>query len=602
MELTKLQSILLPDRQICAEDELYFRIKSAHYDEMGRKLVFQKYAHCKFNTYFNSFSLNKWIYYTKINSLYLKLNLKGEFVLRVFSSWLDDEEADSSLIFMEKIEASKECLIEVPISSIKDGSIYFELEALEKDCEFYGGEWCTSIEENEIGQSKIAVVICTYKREAYIKQNVDLINEQFYEHTNSSLKDELYIYIVDNGQTLNSQELANSNVQVIPNINAGGAGGFTRGMIAAYEDKEKYALTHILLMDDDVRVEPESIARTLNFLKLLKPEFADAFIGGSMVRLDKPSVIHESGALFGLRGFAPLKHNLDVKYWDNVLFNEIPETIHFFGWWYCAIPMSIDSKENLPLPLFIRLDDVEYGLRNMRHSITLNGILIWHEPFERRHNSMMEYYYVRNFLIIGASRNITNKTSKVIRLLLNKTIMNLLHYNYGECNQVFDAVEDFFKGLDWLIAQDPGTLHAQISSKTDKLQDVRELNFGFHIGQYYNSLNNRDRGLKRLFRLLTVNGYFLPANRHTIVTNDITQNRKRIINMYRAKRVMQYDITTNRGVVYKRSLSKAFSIMVRFFLISIKLMFNLQRKNDEYRKKLPSVQTKRFWTEFLKLE
>jgi galactofuranosylgalactofuranosylrhamnosyl-N-acetylglucosaminyl-diphospho-decaprenol beta-1,5/1,6-galactofuranosyltransferase len=606
MKFISLQGIILPDRRVCTENELYFRLDDkklnvAHYDVLGCKLIFSKYSRSAFDTYFNSFSFDKWKYHTRLNSLYLRLQCTGKFVVRITSSFLNDKQAVSSLICVEELTGGDEALIEVPVSKIKNGSLFFELQALEDNAEFHGGEWCTSVEEDQLNPSKIALVICTYNREEYVRQNVELINEQLLNRSAGSLKDDLYIYIVDNGRSLDVRKYDSLNIRVISNINAGGAGGFARGMLAAYEDQERHGLTHILLMDDDVRVEPESIARTLNLLKLTKTEFADAFIGGSMIRLDEPGVIFESGAVFGTKGYHALKSNLDVKRWENVLLNEVAEAINYFAWWYCVIPLSVGIEENLPLPIFMRLDDVEYGLRNMTYGITLNGISIWHEPFERRHTSTLEYYFVRNFMIVMAARDVRRPVTVAIGMLLRKIGLGLLHYDYDECDQIFDAMEDYYKGLDWLTAQDPEKLHARVSSRKAVFQDVRELDFDLGLREYFASLLFQDHGLKRLFRRMTFNGYILPANKDGVVTNDISHGRKRIGNMYRAKRVMQYDITSNRGVVFERSVPRALLIMLRFIVLSMELFFTLRFKNNEYRKKLPFVQTRYFWDDFLKI-
>ena len=39
------------------------------------------------------------------------------------------------------------------------------------------------------------------------------------------------------------------------------------------------------------------------------------------------------------------------------------------------------AGDNLPLPLFIKCDDAEYGLRNIRHITALNGVGLWHKGF-----------------------------------------------------------------------------------------------------------------------------------------------------------------------------------------------------------------------------
>ena len=48
--------------------------------------------------------------------------------------------------------------------------------------------------------------------------------------------------------------------------------------------------------------------------------------------------------------------------------------------------MSLDvvTRDNLPIPLFLHHDDIEYGIRNQAHGIAfLNGIGVWHKGFEQ---------------------------------------------------------------------------------------------------------------------------------------------------------------------------------------------------------------------------
>lgn len=75
----------------------------------------------------------------------------------------------------------------------------------------------------------------------------------------------------------------------------------------------------------------------------------------------------------------------------------------YAGWWFCCIPMKMIKQNGLPLPLFIRGDDVEFSLRNHAKFITMNGICIWHMGFTYKFNASMELYQVhRNSLILQA--------------------------------------------------------------------------------------------------------------------------------------------------------------------------------------------------------
>mgnify|MGYP006976954123 FL=1 len=112
-----------------------------------------------------------------------------------------------------------------------------------------------------------------------------------------------------------------------------------------------------------------------------------------MLRIDKPNMQVESGASWNAGDLISNKANLNMNVTWDCLFNEIEEYTEFNAWWYCCFPMDVVSEENLPLPIFIRGDDLEYGLRNMKHLILMNGICVWHEPFENKYSSFLILHY-----------------------------------------------------------------------------------------------------------------------------------------------------------------------------------------------------------------
>lgn len=54
-------------------------------------------------------------------------------------------------------------------------------------------------------------------------------------------------------------QLEDAKVHVVKNKNAGGAGGFTRGLIEILKRPDRGGITHALLMDDDVVVDTASM-------------------------------------------------------------------------------------------------------------------------------------------------------------------------------------------------------------------------------------------------------------------------------------------------------------------------------------------------------
>lgn len=75
---------------------------------------------------------------------------------------------------------------------------------------------------------RIAINICTYKREQYLTKNVAKLLASEFFNEGSSFYGGLHIFIVDNASEISLDE--NESVHLIYNKNNGGAGGFQRGL------------------------------------------------------------------------------------------------------------------------------------------------------------------------------------------------------------------------------------------------------------------------------------------------------------------------------------------------------------------------------------
>ena len=68
--------------------------------------------------------------------------------------------------------------------------------------------------------------------------------------------------------------------------NLGGSGGYSRIM---YEALKNTDCEHIIFMDDDIRIEPDSILRALAMKRFAK---SPTLVGGQMLNLQEPSHLH----------------------------------------------------------------------------------------------------------------------------------------------------------------------------------------------------------------------------------------------------------------------------------------------------------------------
>ena len=247
-----------------------------------------------------------------------------------------------------------------------------------------------------------------------------------------------------------------------------GAGGFTRGMIEALKDP---AFTHVILMDDDIILNPDVLRKTGYFLSAVKKEWQDAPLGGALIERDIPWKQFECGAFWNRGKIQGCGQNLDLRRKDSLLKNTEVQNWEYGGWWYCAIPVSAIREKGLPLPLFIHRDDIEYGIR-LGKLMTLNGIGVWHEAVIKKLPQMGEYYDIRNMAIVNAIHYDDWDSLQWKKFLTKWVAGNLLRGRYSYIYLNICAMMDFLKGEKWLEKTDGVEIHAKVAARVPKLEKM----------------------------------------------------------------------------------------------------------------------------------
>lgn len=604
----EIQKILFPQIGRCTEEELYFRMDSKFRESQEKvrtqflyekqRIDFEKQGKVLFDTYFNGLSIEKWVKYTNIDNVSLRLKISGKF--RVFL--INKEKVN--VIVSEKIVA--EYILEsvepqeftVPyIDGSNKGMYTFVLEALKKDSTFYGGAYVSDIDKDNIKYTKIGIGICTFKREAFIEKNIKILNEAILENECSPLHGHLEVFIADNGKSLDMERLKSDKIHIFPNRNLGGAGGFTRDIIEMSQNNDKYHITHTLLMDDDIVIEPEALVKTYMLLSLIKDEYKDAFIGGAMLRLDQQYKQVESGASWNGGNLNSLKSGLDLRFCEGCLYNETEEYTEFNAWWYCCFPIDIVRNDNLPLPIFIRGDDLEYGLRNMKKLILMNGICVWHEPFENKYSSFLEYYIMRNQLIDNSFHCEWYGKKQLKKTMFKHCIQEIMFYRYKNVDLYLQGIKDFLKGPQWLIEQDGEALHKKVMSEGYKGQNLDELPMGFSYPVYEASLRVNNTLKTKIKRNLTFNGIILPAKGDSIVSMSLVKSPQ----CYRKKRVMFYDEAAKKAFITERSLGKTVRYIAKTLSMLFEISLKLKKAQRAYREEGLKLRTLEFWKGYLEI-
>ncbi len=496
--------------------ELYIKLDQSFSLESltkNRQISLHQGSTLSFNTYFNSIYEQFYTKYTTVSSLYYLLKLEGDFEVSAYRETY--QESAKQLIYKEKMyqcQTSDYIKVLLPVlnQNQQAGRIYLEITCLSEQGLFTEGLVVTA--QEKLRDVSLGIIICTYKKEAYVKQTVNTILKDNF------LQDKKFqIFVVDNGKTLNKSDFEDSRVQLISNRNVGGSGGFTKGLIEALQEGVH---THFLFMDDDVELDSETIFRLFPLYEYAKQDFA---VAGSMLDLYKKHILYEAGSLYNKyfddegnlqhRPFTltGLKQNLDLRNPTSLNLLLLEESIDYGGFWFFSYSKEVVQSIGLPLPLFIKTDDLEFGLRineNLENGIVaFPSLAVWHEPFYAKKPVWDLYYEYRNRLIVHAIHS-SLEYLDTIKLFTRTLIYHLLIFDYNSAQMIVKGFEDYMQGPSFIRSHDPEILHSWIFefSKSHKSQTILT----------HSSLNSegsqitKAKKLQNLVSLLTLNGHFLP--------------------------------------------------------------------------------------------
>lgn len=603
----KIQNIVLPydiDANLQNYHELTVKGRNSKdmplcYDPKKQCHVLKKFNFASFMTYFNCLQTRRWKRFTNVQSFRLHLVVKGKLSAELYDIYRISSNCNLRLAKTEVHTAEEVSEITIDIPESRNPLFGFCITALE-DLEIYGGWYSALVEENDVHDVRISLVTTTFKKQEFIKNNIKMLKECVLN--NSELKDSIFVHIIDNERALDPEKLNCEGLKVYSNNNTGGAGGFTRGMIEALSlEKEP---THILLMDDDVMIIAESIFRTFYLLRILKEEFSGRFLSGAMFDYDirerqyeDIGFVHKKDASYG-----PLKPRLDMRLLSSLITNEFvsQENLEnaYAGWWYCCIPAEKIKENGLPLPVFVRGDDVEFSLRNKAEFLTLNGICIWHVGFAGKFNAAMELYQVhRNSFIISAASGICTDISFIDRI---RTLFwhNLTEFAYANAEQLLDSVEDFLKGPEFLETLNGEQSLREHSAKNEKLMPVSSIE-GYNVSQdpyEYKRLNI----IQKFIYVVTINGHLLPGfllrNTPSVIAFDwfFVPGKN-----FLRKRLIAVNKNDNTGCMRTISRKKCFELLKRYRQVMKNYSKNHIKTEKEYREKFSEMTSEKFWRNYL---
>lgn len=459
-------------------NSLYYLSNKTIIEQKDKSLRLIEEGEYDFTTYFNSLSVYKLSMYSKAVSFYLHIEIMGpgSEIERTYADNFSHNTQHTGEV--TKINQNQTWqTLDIPIIPGKEDVIEgFIIKTHSEDVKIRNCYWGVET-KSQPEKVKLALVTPTFKKEEYIERNISYLKANFFA---DDIGKNSYFFVIDNGRTLN-HTLEDKSISILPNPNVGGSGGFARGMLEVLKNKANF--THVLLMDDDVSLCAESIKRTINLISILKPEWQRSFISGAMLNFDIKDMQREDvGWVTPQGGCISQKPILRMSLTEDLVLNETLEPSEemkkntYAAWWYCAMPVKIIEENGLPLPIFVRGDDAEYGFRAKPKFITMNSICTWHKDFPTKYSAVIDRYYtLRNTLCAQLATGFAPH-SNFMAPLCGAVDLELHKFGYTNATFALEALEDFFRGPNFLANPALNKKRFdQLWRDTEKFVDLDEL-------------------------------------------------------------------------------------------------------------------------------
>ena len=416
-----------------------------------------------FATYFNAFPASYWRRWTICQSVVLRVELTGTGRVDLYRTKATGVRISvEGRQFVGTDDQPAVVELEVPLKSFEDGGwIWFDITTDTAVSLISGGWYAT---EPAPGTANIAVGIPTFNRPAdCVNALADLTADPLVDKVIGAVivPDQGVRKVRDHPDFPAAAAGLGNRLSIHNQPNLGGSGGYSRVM---YEALKNTDCQQILFMDDDIRIEPDSILRVLAMNRFAKTPM---LIGGQMLNLQEPSHLHIMGEVVNQSNFmwtaAPhAEYDHDFAEYPLSDKNERSALLHrridvdFNGWWTCMIPRQVAEELGQPLPLFIKWDDAEYGLRAGEHgypTVTLPGAAIWHMAWSDKDDAIdwQAYFHLRNRLVVAALHWDGDITG-LVRSHLKATLKHLACLEYSTVAIQNRAIDDFLAGPEHIFS------------------------------------------------------------------------------------------------------------------------------------------------------
>jgi galactofuranosylgalactofuranosylrhamnosyl-N-acetylglucosaminyl-diphospho-decaprenol beta-1,5/1,6-galactofuranosyltransferase len=460
-----------------------------------------------FATYFNAFPASYWQHWTSVREVTLVVRTTGPATILVYRS---TGTGVRQRIETREVDGDSEARFELTLDRYSDGGwIWFDIAAEERTAVFEGAEWVT--EQAPAREGKASIGVTTFNKPDYClwtlmsladaPEVLDLLDR---------------IFIIDQGDRKVAEQDGFGDVaaklgetlEIIDQENLGGSGGFARAMIETLARPES---AFVQLLDDDVRIEPESIRRSIIFARFTS---TPTIVGAHMFDLlDRPKlhawaeVVDESPFMWRTVQQDSMPHDFSIANLRQTPLLHMRLDSDYNGWWMCLIPVSVVREVGLPLPAFIKWDDAEYCLRAGEAgvpTVSMPGVALWHVSWVGKDDSVdwQAYFHARNRVVAALLHSRIRGGGTLLRHSRRVDLKHLMMMQYYPVALRHRALRDVLSGPDHMRANLASAMPAARSLATEFPETVIHKDTGVPL---------RSRRGRQVFKQARRNNYDNPT-------------------------------------------------------------------------------------------
>jgi galactofuranosylgalactofuranosylrhamnosyl-N-acetylglucosaminyl-diphospho-decaprenol beta-1,5/1,6-galactofuranosyltransferase len=433
-------------------------------------------ARVSFASYFNAFPASYWKRWTTVEQVTLHLRVQGTGRIEVYRSKPNGDLVHLKGTAVHAEDEWQTLEFDVALTPFEDGGwLWFDVFTENSPMEIADACW---LSDKPLPVQKMAIGTTTFSRlDDCVAALLSLGEDQAVLDVVSK------VFVADQGpKKMRSHErydelkaVLGDRLEIVEQNNLGGAGGFTRAFYESIEHTSPGTVDQIMLMDDDIAIETDSILRSNMFARAAaKP----VIVGSQMLNLQAKSRLHTMGEVVDLAACvwraapgAIADHDFGTKSLreTKALHKRIDATYN--GWWMCLFPREVIERTGLPLPLFLKWDDAEYSLRAGSldfPTVTLPGSAVWHEPWTDKNDSKdwTVYFHLRNRLILAALHSPYDLRKTLLLQGARVAVRRLFSMEYSTAALENKALEDFMAG--------PERLFDSLSNGLPEVQKLRK--------------------------------------------------------------------------------------------------------------------------------